>query len=230
MPRQPTKVSITRQQKEILLGILLGDAHIEVSPNGKSARLKIEQASKKRDYVEHLHQVFCDWSPGNIVAATNSNNIKFSTAFCTSILFYHSAFYGDEGRKVPRWIEHSFTSRSLAYLIMDDGGTKSKESKAIYINVYGLRRREQESLCGILIRKFGLQAKVVKDRQYCRMFISGYSYEDLVALIDPYILPSLRYKIPPPRKGGISKASQEFGVLSDRKDKSLDETTELPKR
>ena len=213
MPSQPTKVSVTRQQKEILLGILLGDAHIEVSPNRKSARLKIEQASKKRDYVEHLHKVFSDWSPGNIVAATNSNNIKFSTAFFTSILFYHSAFYGHEGRKVPRWIEHSFTARSLAYLIMDDGGTKSKESKAIYINVYGLPRREQESLCGILVRKFGL-------RQYCRIFISGYSYEDLVALIDPYILPSLRYKIPPPRKEGANRG----------RDKSLDETTELPKR
>nr|YP_006666423.1 putative LAGLIDADG homing endonuclease [Trebouxiophyceae sp. MX-AZ01]AFQ93778.1 putative LAGLIDADG homing endonuclease [Trebouxiophyceae sp. MX-AZ01] len=202
MPRQSNKVSITQEQKEILLGILIGDAHMELAPNGKSARLKIEQQSKKRDYVEHLHQIFESWSPGDIALASNSNNLRFSTRYSPSLTFYHTSFYGDKGRTLPRWLEHSFTARSLAYLIMDDGGTKSQESKAVYINVYGLGRGEQEFLCEILGRRFKLQAKVVRDRQYCRIYISGHSYEALVALIDPYILPSLRYKIPPPRKRG----------------------------
>ena len=200
MPRQPNRVSVTREQKEILLGILLGDAHMELAPDGKSARLKIEQSVRKQDYVEHLHHVFQDWSPGRIVSASNSNNLKFSTRYSSSLRFYHTQFYGEKSRCVPRWIEHSFTPRALAYLIMDDGGTKSKSSKGVYINVYGLGGREQEFLCKILRRKFELQAKVVRDRQYFRIYISGHSYDTLVALIDPYILPSVRYKIPPPRK------------------------------
>ena len=200
MPRQPNKVSVTREQKEILLGILLGDAHMELSPNEKSARLKIEQSVRKQDYMEHLHYVFQDWSPGRMVSASNSNNLKFSTKYSSSLRFYHTQFYGEKGRCVPRWIEHSFTPRSLAYLIMDDGGIKSKTSKGVYINVYGLGGKEQEFLCKILRRKFELQAKVVRDRQYYRIYISGHSYDILVALIDPYILPSVRYKIPPPRK------------------------------
>ena len=217
MPRQANKVSVTREQKEILLGVLLGDAHMELSPNGKSARLKIEQASKKREYVEHLHEVFNDWSPGEIAAASNSNNLKFSTRYSTTLRFYHTEFYGEKGRCVPRWIEHSFTPRSLSYLLMDDGGIKSKASKGVYINVYGLAAREQEFLCEILRRKFALQAKVVRDRRHHRTYISGHSYDDLIALIDPYILPSLRHKIPPPR------LSRSVGA-------GLDETTELPKR
>lgn len=234
MPRQPNTVAVTREQKEILLGILLGDGHMELAPNGKSARLKIEQAAKKEEYVEHLHQVFKDWSPGRIALASNSTTLKFLTKYFSSLRFYHTEFYGEKGRRVPRWIEHSFTPRSLAYLFMDDGGIKSKSSKGVYINVYGLVAREQEFLCEILQRKFGLQAKMVRDQQHCRIYISGHSYDGLVALIDPYILPSLRYKIPPPRKEKARNNSlpREDSVrerqnppLRESKKVSLDETT-----
>lgn len=203
MPRQSNKVSLTKEQKEVLLGILIGDGHIELAPNKKSARLKIEQEIKKMEYVSHIHQLFSNLSPGEMIAATNSNNVKFCTRYSSTLLFYHTAFYGANkpwSRKVPRWIEHSFTARSLAYLIMDDGGTKSKDSKGMYINVYGLKRKEQEFLCNIFVRRFSLQAKTVKDREYHRIYISGHSYETLMPLIDPYILPCVRYKIPSPRK------------------------------
>ena len=197
------KIDVTEEQKEILLGILLGDGHMELSPNGKSARLKIEQEGKKLDYVAHLHKVFLDWGAGLIVPATNSNNFKFSTAFSPTLVHYHTSFYGSQKpgeRQIPRWIEHSFTARSLAYLIMDDGGIKSKQSKGLNINVYSLPKEEQEFLCNILERKFRLKAKVAKDRDRYRIYISGESYEELVALISDHILPCVRYKIPPPRK------------------------------
>ncbi len=199
MTAKSNKVKVTKEQKEILLGILLGDSHMELAPNRKSARLKIEQQSKKMEYVEHLHTVFKDWLPGNIVPATNSNNLKFSTRYSATLLFYHTEFYKAEGRQVPRWIEHAFTPRSLAYLIMDDGGIKSKDSKGMYLNLYGLSKRNQEALCCVLrTKRFGLKVKVAKDRKFFRIFISGHSYDTLMRLIDPYILPCVRYKIPPP--------------------------------
>lgn len=216
---------------------------MELAPNGKSARLKIEQSVRKQDYVEHLHHVFQDWSPGKIVPASHANNLHFSTRFSSSLLFYHTQFYGEsiygvKSRCVPRWLEHAFTPRSLAYLIMDDGGIKSKSSKGVYINLYGLGGREQEFLCEILRRKFELQAKVVRfvsDRQFRRIYISGHSYEALVALIDPYILPSARNKIPPPRKERASKKSLTEDSTGEKKAPSsgearLDEITKLPKR
>ena len=218
MPRQPNKVSVTREQKEILLGILVGDAHMELAPNRTSARLKIEQSVRKHAYVEHLHNVFQDWSPGKIVPASHSHNLRFSTKYSSSLLFYHTQFYGEKGRCVPRWMEHSFTARSLTYLFMDDGGIKSKSSKGVFINVYGLEKREQEFLCQILRRKFELQAKVVRDRQYFRIYISGHSYDVLVALLDSYILPSMRYKIPAPRKEAARKKSPKEISTGEKED------------
>ena len=38
MARQSNRVSVTREQEEILLEILLGDGNLELAKNGKSAR------------------------------------------------------------------------------------------------------------------------------------------------------------------------------------------------
>jgi hypothetical protein len=54
------KFKITKLQKEILIGLILGDAHLEQSLNKLSYRLKIEQSKQKHDYVNHLYEIFKD--------------------------------------------------------------------------------------------------------------------------------------------------------------------------
>jgi hypothetical protein len=54
------KIKITKIQKEILIGLILGDAHLEKSLNGYSYRLKIEQSVKKKEYIFHLFNIFKD--------------------------------------------------------------------------------------------------------------------------------------------------------------------------
>jgi hypothetical protein len=58
--KKNNKIKITKTQKEILIGLILGDAHLEKSLNGLSYRLKIEQSSKKQDYINHLFLIFKD--------------------------------------------------------------------------------------------------------------------------------------------------------------------------
>jgi hypothetical protein len=54
------KLKISKNQKEVLIGLILGDAHLEKSLNGFSYRLKIEQSVKKKEYVYHLFNIFKD--------------------------------------------------------------------------------------------------------------------------------------------------------------------------
>ena len=82
---------------------------------------------------------------------------------------------------------------------MDDGGIKSKEAKGVFINTYCFPKDQQENFCKVLTEKLQLKAKVVDDRGYGRIFISGYSFETLVSLLTPYLLPLFQYKVPPPR-------------------------------
>jgi hypothetical protein len=54
------KFKISKFQKEVLIGLVLGDAHLEKSLNGLSYRLKIEQSKNKIEYINHLYDIFKD--------------------------------------------------------------------------------------------------------------------------------------------------------------------------
>lgn len=54
-------LSFTSEQREVLVGLLLGDAHLEARKGGQIYRLKIEQSDAHRGYVEHLYHVFRSW-------------------------------------------------------------------------------------------------------------------------------------------------------------------------
>lgn len=42
-----------------------------------------------------------------------------------------------------------------------------------------------------------------------QIYVSGYSYERFVELVNPYIIDSMKYKIPPPRtKTGVKRFSK----------------------
>ena len=227
MTERKNDLIISEEQHQVLLGIMLGDGHLELAKNKKSARLKIEQSIEKRVYIEHLYQLFKSWSVSKIRLATHEKgiNLTFSTLYSPDLLKYHQMFYKGTTRVIPQGIENEFTARSFAYLFMDDGGIKSKESKGVFINTYSLAQDEQESFCKFLDRIFNLKAKVVQDskvykskrRFYPRIYISGKSFDTLVALLESYILPFFLYKIPPRRS-----EKSRF--------RSVDEITQLPKR
>ena len=78
---------------------------------------------------------------------------------------------------------------------MDDGSVKSRESKGVVFNtqcyfpddVTRLMRAlgQHQLVCGARKQKEGLQ-----------IYVSGTSYETFRNIVDPFILASMRYKIP----------------------------------
>jgi len=98
MKKRNNKIKITKMQKEVLIGIILGDAHLEKSLNGLSYRLKIEQSKKKKEYIEHLYEIFKDWTISGI--KKNRNNLYFQTKYSESLLFFGKQFYNEEKKKL----------------------------------------------------------------------------------------------------------------------------------
>ena len=96
---------LSKKQREILVGILLGDAHLE-SPY----RILVEQGNNHKAYIEHLFGVFA-----NFIAATQlrkrevqlgnrvHTNWCFKTRHHVSFLFYAQQFYNPKkrGRLTP---------------------------------------------------------------------------------------------------------------------------------
>src|SRR5258708_28818181 len=118
--------------RDMLVGVLLGDAHIGRTGLDK-AFISFEQSKKKLDYITHLHNLAknsgLELEELKTYARTDlrySNRINESLYFITNSLEelkpFADLFLNAEGKKVvPRNIADHLTPISLAFWIMDDG-------------------------------------------------------------------------------------------------------------
>ncbi len=195
-------LKLTAEQREVLVGLLLGDGHLETQNGGRTYRLKIEQSEKHKAYVYHLYRLFSEWvrtPPQPKVVRSGgheSTNWWFQTLSHGAFRFYAQQFYKDGQKHVPRLIHRWLSARALAYWFMDDGSIKSRQSRGVIFNTQGFTLPEVERLCRVLESNFGLQASPRKQRSGYQIYISGKSHEAFKAVVEPYLIPEMRYKLP----------------------------------
>jgi len=200
-------LKLSKFQKDVLVGILLGDAHLESRNNVQTFRLKIEQSENHQSYVQHLYEVFEPWvnsPPRRKTRRTKDRSETISFGFQTvthsAFRFYFHQFYQAGEKRVPKLIHRWLTPRAISYWFMDDGSIKSKQSKGVLFNTQGFLRADVEQLAGVLSSEFHLLTSLRKQREGFQIYVSGKSYETFVGLIEAHVLKEMRYKIPPPRK------------------------------
>ena len=222
------KIKLSLLQKEVLFGVILGDAHLETQNNRITYRVKFEQSIKHKAYIEHLYNIFKDYvktSPqlkvvkyktGNLSCSLSHNlsgrnpkelyakqttNIRFATISSSTFTFFGKQFYKDKKKVIPKLIHRWLTPRALAYWYMDDGSIKSTQSKGVLLNTHSFSHAEVQLLCNVLTKKFNLFCwpRKQKNNQY-QIYISGKSYETLRDCIYGFIIPDMLYKFPLPRK------------------------------
>ena len=183
-----TTLRLSDVQREILVGILLGDACLETQNAGRTYRLKIEQGAAHADYVQHLYEVFREWvlspprSKHGQTKGVTTINLAFQTVSHEGLRHFGELFYGDGRKIVPENIGQILTSRGLAYWFMDDGSMKSSESKGILFNTHAYQSDEITLLIGVL-GEFGLVAKERRQTDGVQIYVSGRSYERFVELV-----------------------------------------------
>jgi hypothetical protein len=124
------------------------------------------------------------------------NNIWFQTVSHAAFRFYAQQFYDEKRKCVPALIHRFLTARGIAYWFMDDGSIKSRDSKGVLFNTQGFAQNDVKRLVECLRRIFNLEATPRKQEEGLQVYISGKSFERFREILDPYILPSMRYKIP----------------------------------
>ena len=139
-------IILTLEQKEALIGIMLGDGFIERRKPRWIARLCIEQAyPEKKDYMFSLFELYKPLitnEPKIITrkADKRTNKIYKSLAFKTISLNclneYHNLFYKNKIKLVPDNIHELLTARGLAYWIMDDGSKSSWNRTTLHIRAF----------------------------------------------------------------------------------------------
>ena len=148
-----SKLFIEFPLNEIIIGLLLGDGHIQQRSINGNSRFTYKQSSFKKhhfNYFNHVCDLFKPYLSKEFYLKENfytdkRTNIKYgSVNFATLSLpcfnFYRNLFYNSNNIKiVPLNIQELLTPRGLAYWILDNG---SLQNKGLHLNTYAFTNNE----------------------------------------------------------------------------------------
>ena len=199
--KQKASLVMTVRQKQILVGMLLGDAHLERQRGALTARLKIEHSLIQKAYVDWKYQEWRDWvrtPPKTRVRrnrlGTSSMNVGFSTLSHPELEEFRVMFYRDHRKEIPQNLE--LTPLSMAVWFMDDGSRKSSQCRGLYLNTQSFSSAEVAFLQMVIRRDVGVETTVRQQRDGLQIYVPASSTPGLTAFITREVLPSMRYKLP----------------------------------
>lgn len=185
-----------------MIGTILGDGCLALMPNGKSARLMIEQSISHRDYVDWLYGTFRNWTNSKprlvdrIVWGKIYSKYLFQTLSHPKLLEFHELFYEGKIKIIPENIQELLTPLAFTVWFMDDGSKKSNECNGRLICTHGFTLKEVKLLVEILKNKFQLICKPRYQKDGYEIYISAKSAITLYKLLNQHICDSMRYKLP----------------------------------
>ncbi|KXN93362.1 Intron-encoded DNA endonuclease aI5 alpha, partial [Leucoagaricus sp. SymC.cos] len=138
---------------EIVIGLLLGDGHIQRRSLNGNSRFKYGQSSLRKHHYSYFNHVFDLFQPYlsedfKIKERSFTDkrtkqkycSVNFTTLSLPCFNLYRNLFYNSENIKiVPSNIQELLTPRGLAYWIMDDG---SLQNKGLHLNTYNFTIEE----------------------------------------------------------------------------------------
>nr|ALO21474.1 putative LAGLIDADG homing endonuclease [Lobochlamys culleus] len=199
---------LTDLQRDLILGLMLGDGHLETQNKGHTYRLLVEQSYPFHEsYAMHLYDVLKPLVLTPPKKVKNDKAIFFRTLSHQSFRFYANLFYKDGKKSVPKFIHKYLNDRVLAYWYMDDGALKGKNPSGISrtgkrLHTEGFTKLDVERLC-FALNFLGIettinkQTKVVKDlvKTYYLLNITAKGEKVLTERIKPYVIESMQYKL-----------------------------------
>ncbi|MDD2934879.1 MAG: hypothetical protein PHX25_00190 [Candidatus Pacebacteria bacterium] len=185
--------SLTQQQKSVIMGSILGDGYVRIAPNRKDAFLEINHSIKAKEYVDWKYSILkniCVSPPKGSSGENDRKAYRFFTKQHPEITDLMKNFYKNKSKTIPNNLE--LDSIILAVWFMDDGSKSRKND--VYLNTQQFSMKEQKILLHSL-RKMGLKARLNKDKKYYRIRFLKESIEKLNSIIEPHIIPSMKYKL-----------------------------------
>ena len=218
---------IPHNQLQLIMGSMMGDARLECRSKGirakYTARLRIHQSDKQKDYVFWKYQNLKDLvSKGprftKVWHDSRRNKDHYSWYFHTQsneiLGMIHRLFYQNKTKVVPLDLLKIIDPFGLAIWYMDDG---SNNGSNITLNTHCFSNKEQKMIQDLFKNKFGIYTTIVKDRKKFKISISNSECPKLMNIVQEYIIPSMNYKIYNPRNDLISSRSGSNSLVATKR-------------
>ena len=179
------------EQEQILLGSLLGDGCI------------VQRTSRNCEYKEthSIHQLeYIQWKRDKLYPFVDKVYIghkqvttQIKSRALPQLGFYRGAFYPKDKKIIPVESLAWFDDLAVAVWYMDDGSI-SKQGN-VKLSTHGFNIGNVGMLQGWLATKYGVESHLYIDRNYPYLVVQRSSSDKFLSMVEPYIIPSMRYKL-----------------------------------
>jgi hypothetical protein len=194
---------LSLEQKEAIIGIMLGDGHLIRAKPTHNARLQIDQSyPEKEQYIMSLYKLLEPLTAMSPTILTRKDKRSgsvtqskyFRTLSMPCLNYYHEIFYNNKVKIVPRNLGKLLTARGLAFFIMDDGGKSVYNQTILHTRAYSLD--DVKFIQSVLFENFELKTRLEeKKKDQWVIFIPVRQKNLLKDIVGPFIHESMLYKI-----------------------------------
>jgi hypothetical protein len=183
---------LSRKQKELIIGSVLGDGRLECRSLAKTARLRIHHADSQKDYLfwkfNELKSL-SNISPNRHEYIDKRSGTKvvswyFHTRTSASLGKLYGLFYKDGVKILPKNLLKILTPFALAIWVMDDG---CFYKQSLILNTQNFTIKENKDLQNVFKEMYGVEGRMQKDRNNFRLYFSRQSTEKIKIIVQPFI-------------------------------------------
>lgn len=196
-------IPLTKLQKQIIIGTLLGDGCLEFS-GFHGSRLQAKQAKKYKDYVFWMYKKLKNLCKSTPKQRRDNKQWYFSTRHLDELTELRKLFYSSNKKRVPTDISQLLISPlSIAVWYMDDGylDWRPKDHYAFTLNTDCFSLKDVSLLQETLWKNFGVVTSVhnslCRGKRYPKIYIGVKGRDKFLSLVKPYLLDCFSHKLPP---------------------------------
>lgn len=185
--------SLTKFERQIIVGSLLGDGYMRIIPGRSNAFLEVNHSIKARAYVDYKFESLkrlCESPPKERSINEGRIAYRFFTKQHKALTDLYHQFYQHGRKTISAGLV--LDPVTLAVWYMDDG-SKSRDCD-VYLNTQQFSVKDQKRLLHCL-RLLGIQARLNKDKHYFRIRIMKGSINIFMKMISPHVINSMKYKL-----------------------------------
>jgi recombination protein RecA len=190
--RTARKMALTGLQRDLVIGSMLGDGYLMPTTAGWCFR--VSHGHRQHEYVNWKFGIMSDFVRS--APRKCGGSYYFRTITHPEFSGLRQAFYAGTFKKVlpVEVLYQELTAFGLAVWFMDDGACDRKQFR---INTQCFSEDENNVLIEFLQAKFGVAARLNKDKDRYRLRVGEGSAQRFIDLVRQHLIPSMLYKLPP---------------------------------
>jgi len=191
---------LSSMQESILVGTLLGDGCL--AKHGYHHRLHIKHKAEHKALAELKYRAFRELISMPMHAFDQRLGerrypcVQFASRTSPVFSQWHHRFYCGGRKIVPQNIARYLSPLALAVWLMDDGAA---DHAGVTFQTHGFSHAGVARLITALSKVFGLAASPRLNKGRLIVYVSAAENRRLRTLVEPLVIPELRYKLMPHR-------------------------------